>query len=1601
MTTPKLRLLVGCIVCTGLLFFYGSVNSQTSNGDPPDNDIGGNDSPAGVSGGFNGMVNTACAYDPYTGNAQRAIDDIVVPGAVGAYGLRWTRFYNSRDADIDTGLGPGWRHSYLWQVDYQGTNAVRFPDGREIDFYEASGIPERFPNSNQLLLGDGGQVIFELVPYQTPEGQYYKFQVTRIIDPYGLATVMGYEVKGTDDNGNTLYRLATITEPAGRYLKLIYSTPDPELISGVQAYDANGILTQSVTYTYTSSTYSGSATLHSMLGRVDYSDGTAAEYTYQNDNSSRNGSPGIPLLKTCDDPRYYGPMHQIDYLFVQGDRIRGKIKSERKFGSNQAVSTLTFPSGRDAMQKRIETRGDGFNRTFTYSSTGRLFTSTDFKTPPLIVNTLGYDANNFLRSTKDALDHETIYTRESNIGQTTQVLRADGVSHVDLGYSDVNNPYYLTSRTDERDHTTYFDRDGNNRIWQIRYPDGAIEKFWYTPDGFGQVRTHQRRNNAYEHFDYYPDGSLKTVWNPTSSPAYPPAGDVPYVSLYYYDSGHVWAGRVSEVLDQAWHGTIFEYDVNSAGQPVPGRGLVTKITHTADGSYVSFGYDAVGNLLWREDELRKRTSFAYDDYSRIKTVTPPAPAGPITFTYERAGAADPYLHTAQAAHIATNGAGVTVERVYDQNFRLKNIIQVDGTDSPPTTSVDYWENGLLKAVHDPRNPNWMTSYTYTARNQQETVTDALNHRTFTHYDLAGNVDYIDRPDNRRVLLQNYDEMNRVRTVTEPLNDSANKVTAFTYWPSGRTKTVEDNNHQVTTFYYDHFDRQQNMYYPDGTFQHWDYDAVGILREHQTVGGKKQHFQPDTRNRISDTWWDPGDPSENAHFVYDAANRLIQATNPNGIITRQYDDAGRVLSEEQNVYGLGAKTMTYGSDGAGKRTTMGVAGTDYQFAYQYDTLGRLEQILNVDNAPGGATQSLWYQYSYDAASNQTQRYCPMNGVAQNYTRDALGRLGTLKIEQATQPKYSDPEPPPIGAAGSDPVVPVPALPRPLSILVGLTNLTSTVGDTVQPVGTVISKEDYGYNDLSQVTLVQRMNGQNDSFSYDYSGQLTGASYVGWYQGTGIRYVNYTQDALGNRSQVVDNGTAQGYSPVPTYLNEYASGPAGGINNSTEHQIAGYEGLSYAYRNDGKLSSVSGNGNSYYAAYDAFGRCVKRTLNGNTIYYTYDGPHSIYEWKADGSRAGWNVYGQGIDEILLRADYVSDPNGNGQGFFYQQNGQGSVIHLTNFSGQPIESYRYDAFGTPITTYHAPGAFDNRFKFTGREYQPAFGIYEYRNRAYHPGLGRFLSEDPMGFAAGDSNMFRYCGGDPVNSTDPFGLADDRDQRKPPPTKKKDGRDDGDNTLLGDGIYEGTTGTLGGGDNTLVYFDGTTVFNGVTNVSAGGGPVIGPWGERSTDGASNFGSNDHGSGSSGRDGGGGGSSPLNTATLLKINFYTRYGSAFENALRSRAGYVLDIPPQNLANSPELILGYSERDLMRKTGSFFPTGVNQPDQGPYGTIYIANEAFRDRNLLQPYRTYAHELANIVDQRIYQSSPYDPLLERHFGDRKSRDNDSGNAVELALFGPEW
>src|SRR6266496_3669446 len=127
-----------------------------------------------------------------------------------------------------------------------------------------------------------------------------------------------------------------------------------------------------------------------------------------------------------------------------------------------------------------------------------------------------------------------------------------------------------------------------------------------------------------------------------------------------------------------------------------------------------------------------------------------------------------------------------------------------------------------------------------------------------------------------------------------------------------------------------------------------------------------------------------------------------------------------------------------------------------------------------------------------------------------------------------------------------------------------------------------------------------------------------------------------------------------------------------------------------------------------------------------------------------------------EILMRYDPSFSPAVT---YYYQQDHEGSVTHLLNTSGNVIESYKYDAFGAPAIydgngTPLSSSAYSNRFLFTGREYTNLFGFYEYRARAYNPMLGRFMSEDPKLFDAGDYNLFRYCHNDPLDLTDPTGL-------------------------------------------------------------------------------------------------------------------------------------------------------------------------------------------------------------------------------------------------------
>ncbi|MEO7659714.1 MAG: RHS repeat-associated core domain-containing protein, partial [Pyrinomonadaceae bacterium] len=94
-------------------------------------------------------------------------------------------------------------------------------------------------------------------------------------------------------------------------------------------------------------------------------------------------------------------------------------------------------------------------------------------------------------------------------------------------------------------------------------------------------------------------------------------------------------------------------------------------------------------------------------------------------------------------------------------------------------------------------------------------------------------------------------------------------------------------------------------------------------------------------------------------------------------------------------------------------------------------------------------------------------------------------------------------------------------------------------------------------------------------------------------------------------------------------------------------------------------------------------------------------------------------------------------------------GSTNGLTNSSGVVSATNGYDSFGNPTNT-----AFPTRYQFTGREKDSFSGLQFSRARFYDPNLGRFISEDPIGFKGKDINLYGYVRNNPLNSSDPLGL-------------------------------------------------------------------------------------------------------------------------------------------------------------------------------------------------------------------------------------------------------
>jgi RHS repeat-associated protein len=133
--------------------------------------------------------------------------------------------------------------------------------------------------------------------------------------------------------------------------------------------------------------------------------------------------------------------------------------------------------------------------------------------------------------------------------------------------------------------------------------------------------------------------------------------------------------------------------------------------------------------------------------------------------------------------------------------------------------------------------------------------------------------------------------------------------------------------------------------------------------------------------------------------------------------------------------------------------------------------------------------------------------------------------------------------------------------------------------------------------------------------------------------------------------------------------------------------------------------------------------------------------IQDRKSDssGSSVVNYVNGLGIDDKLKQTVGTTTS-------YFLTDHLGSTVGLVDQAGSVTSQTAYDSFG------NATSSLPTRYGYTGRELDEYTGLYYYRARFYDSQIGRFISEDPIGFEGG-LNWYAYVENNPINLIDPEG--------------------------------------------------------------------------------------------------------------------------------------------------------------------------------------------------------------------------------------------------------
>ncbi|MEZ4467719.1 MAG: RHS repeat-associated core domain-containing protein [bacterium] len=195
------------------------------------------------------------------------------------------------------------------------------------------------------------------------------------------------------------------------------------------------------------------------------------------------------------------------------------------------------------------------------------------------------------------------------------------------------------------------------------------------------------------------------------------------------------------------------------------------------------------------------------------------------------------------------------------------------------------------------------------------------------------------------------------------------------------------------------------------------------------------------------------------------------------------------------------------------------------------------------------------------------------------------------------------------------------------------------------------------------------------------------------------------------------------------------------------------------------------------YDAFGNLLRaQQTGGDDVEYVTNAQHQRIGRRVNGGPWTWWLYAGGLTPVAeydadfrLRKVFVYGPgHAPDHVITYDAAGlqtaryrfvtdqAGSILGLVDDAGAWVLAYDYTPFGRRTLLSAAPGIDESLtpFGFAAGLHDPTTRLVRFGARDYDPHTARWMAKDPIDFAGGDTNLYAYVGGDPVNLVDPSGL-------------------------------------------------------------------------------------------------------------------------------------------------------------------------------------------------------------------------------------------------------